>query len=294
MNRSLAISFTTIALLSGCNSTTTMNNVPANLPPLALATDVDGGTAANFACNGSFKDSKAGPAADTMVTGLIKDFQDSWPVVGATVAIYTSADQVLANMPLATSSVSDMNGNYTIKVPAGAPYRVIRGVQGGGAVSNGNNSPTVPAFEFGVPFDDKSPVSVKQGTKEAIPGLVSVVVQDGTGIVAGAVHDCDDKETSRALVKVTSSNYDSSAPPPNNLMFYFVKVSGATIPTRTQKWTGEGGAFAALNVTPAPGVATIEATGIISSGGPQTIARAMIPIIANSVTIVHLLPLAAP
>src|SRR6185369_7590397 len=110
---------------------------------------------------------------------------------GAVVTYYTSPDQVLNKQPIASSDPSMMDGTYTIKVPKGVS-RVIRGVTGGNAISNGIMKPTIVAYEFGVRWDDKSPVAVKTSTKEALSGLISVVQKDGLGVVAGATHDCDD------------------------------------------------------------------------------------------------------
>jgi hypothetical protein len=179
------------------------------------------------------------------------------------------------------------DGTYSMVVPAGTDYRVIRAVGVGMAMSNGSSSATIKTYEFGIKYDDTSPVSVKESTKEAITGLVSVVFMPGYGVVAGAVHDCDDKEVGGARVQVTTMGYDSTA---QDLLFYFVNVSGSTLPTRKQKWTGEGGAFASLNV-PAPGTAQITANGIIGSGNLQMIGQAQIPIIADAITIVHMVPL---
>lgn len=285
MNR-IWIALIASLVIAGCSNATTSS---VNAPALYTGDNPDAGTPANFACNGMFVDSNQGPAMDTVVNGKIQDFQDSYPVANAVVSIYLTTDQVLAKMPVAHSMPSAMDGTYSITVPKGTPYRVIRGVEGGYAINNGTMSSTVASYEFGINWDDIKPVSVKEATRQAIPGLVSVEVLPGTGIVAGAVHDCMDKETKGALVKVTSSTYDSAA---MNLVFYFISQSGSTLPTRTQKWTREGAAFAALNVGPAPGAATVEAQGIIGSGGMQKIASASIPIIADSVTIVHLTPLA--
>lgn len=256
-------------------------------PPLYLGDAPDAGMPANFACLGSFKDTAMGPTMNTTITGIIKDFQDDNPVKDAIVTLYTTAQQVIDNKPIATAMASDAMGGYTIVVPAGTPYRLIRGVVGGSAISSGGTLvKTIPAYEFDINYNDVKPIAVKLSTKQAIPSLVSVTQMDGLGILAGATHDCDDKETGGGQIGVTATGYD-----PTGQIYYFVKVAGSTIPTRNQHWTAEGGAFAALNVP--PGIAAVEATGIVTSGAQKTISKASIPVIKDAVTIIHLLPLAA-
>jgi hypothetical protein len=243
---------------------------------------------ANYSCLGTRMD-PPGPSMDVVVTGLIKDFQDNNVVMGATVTLWKNA----ADVPdpakaIATSMApSDANGNYMIKVPAGTPYRVIRGNSGGKAISNGNPVDTIPAYEFNRNFDDKSPVAVKTSTREAIPGLVSVIPDPTLGVLAGSVRDCMNTEVGNALVAVsmTSVMYDGVCN-----TFYFADVGGSTLPTRTIHYSSEAnGTFAALNVP--PGLATLTVTGIVGSGAAKTISTATVPVQGGAVTIVEMLPL---
>lgn len=244
--------------------------------------------AADFSCNGHYTDPTEAAPEDATETGLIKDFQDSNKVVGAVVKIYLTTQDVLDDKPATQSEPSDENGNYTVDIPKGAT-RIIRGVVGGKAVSSATMSDTIPSYEFGVPWNDPAPVSVTVKTKQAIPGLVSVAQQDGLGILAGGVHDCNDKETGggQATVTVEGKDYDGG---PN--IFYFKYIGGDPLPVRTQKWTEAGGVFAALNVPPGTGHATVK--GIIGSGDLQVIGDDAIPVIADAVTIIHMMPLATP
>lgn len=253
---------------------------PISVKSGAMMTDAD------ESCLGSRKD-PPGPNADTMITAKITDFQDDNIVVGATIMVWKDAADVPdPKKAIATSTVSDAMGMYTIKIPGGTPYRVIMGNTGGMAISNGNPVATIATYEFNRNFDDKARVAVKVSTREAIPGLVSVIPDPTLGVLAGAVRDCKNTEVGGATVKVsmTTAAYDSDA-----LTFYFVKVGGSTLPTRQQHWTSpDNGSFAALNVP--PGLATVTASGQVGSGTPKTLTTLTVPVLAGAITIAEMLP----
>jgi hypothetical protein len=265
----------------GCSSK------PAGLPgqPNLFVGDApDGGVAADYSCNGKRVD-PAAPTTDTVVTGTIKDFQDDNLVSGAVISVYATADQVLAKMPIATSMPSDAMGNYTVTVPKGY-YRVIFGNTGGKALSNGNPVDTIDTYEFNRKYDDKGRTAVKVSTREAIPGLVSVIPDTSLGVLAGAVRDCNEKEVGGARVTIS----DTSGPYMGDMLtFYFKKISGSTLPTRTQKWTDGNGAFAALNVPVGKG--TVSAKGIITTAdGEVDLGSGTVPVLAGSITLFEVLP----
>ncbi len=285
MNRSLIVA-ALAALVAGCGGgemTTQMPDMKMGhtAPPIFLGSP-DGGTAPDETCLGSRKD-PAPPTMDTMVSGTIKDFQDSNPVEGAIVAVYTSPQQVVDGKPATMSAPSDAMGNYTVTVPAGF-YRVIFGNSGGKAVSNGTMVDTIPAFELDRVFSDKDRVAVKTSTRDAIPSIVGITPDDTLGVIAGTVHDCNNKIIGGATISVTTTPaYDQSN------IFYFITVNGSAFPSRNAFWTsGDPGVYAALNVP--PGTAVVTATGVVGSGAPQTLGSASIPVLKGSIVIADLLP----
>lgn len=274
------------AMGAGCGSST-MNSSPDMamapkpvVPPGLTLEGSNGMTPGDIACVGNPMDPSA-PTMDTVVTGVIKDFQDDNKVVGAVIKIYATVDDVMANKPLTTSMPTDMDGNFTYTVPKGY-YRIIRANEGGKAISSGNMVKTIPTYEFNVVYSDKSPTAVKTSTKDLIPGLVSVTQMDGFGVLAGGARDCNNKHVLGAIVDVAATNYNSTGQ-----IFYFADVPGAgTVPVRNQKWTGDNGVFAALNVP--PGVGTVTIKGALKMGDPlQTISQYKIPVIADAVTIIE-------
>ena len=253
--------------------------------PTAYVGDKEPGTPADYA---SCMADPAGPAMDTVVMGKIIDFQDDNIVVDAAIKVFAKVEDVPAK-PLAMTK-SDKSGLFTITIPKGAPYRLIWSNEGGKAItSNGNPVDTIPTYEFNQRFDDKERVGVKEATREAIPGLVSVIPDKALGVLAGSVRDCKSKEVGGARVKVaaTAGAFDADA-----LTFYFSKVGGSTLPTRTQKYTsGANGTFATLNI-PAPGTGSVEAYGVVGGGEPKLIGKATVPVQPGAITIVEVVPCA--
>ena len=240
-------------------------------------------TPAALDCIGSRMD-PAAPSQDTVVSGVIKDFQNSYPVKGATVSVYFDASQVVAKQPVASSTSSDEMGNFTITVPKGH-YRVIWGNTGGKAItSSGSMQDTIDAYEFGVAFDDKQRAAVTTSTRDAIPGLVNVIPDPSLGVLAGSVRDCTKATVGGAVVEVTmtSAAWDAAS-----LTFYFKNIGGQTLPLLSQHWTSDVGLFAALNVP--PGTAT-ETAQVELNGKLTTVGTNSIPVIAGAITIADILP----
>ena len=233
-----------------------------------------------------------GPMMETEIEGKIQDFQDDNLVRRAKIKLYKNADDALAGKPVAMAE-SDKDGKYKIKIPAGMPARVVWSNEGGKAVKDGNEVDTIPTYEFNYKWDDKERIAVKVSTREAIPGLVSVIPDEKLAVLAGGVRTCSGKDVGGARVKLTDvgktpegKDYDA-----DGLTFYFVEVSGSTLPTRTQKWTSGNGAFAALNV-PAPGKGKVTVYGVIGdpASAPLKIAEGSVPVLPGAITILEMFP----
>ena len=265
----------------GSGSSTLKGWQPARAGAVRYAQDPSTIAPANLTCLGSFMD-PAGPTAATAVTMLVKDFEKSTPVAGATVEAYTSLANFNAMTPAATAGPTGMDGMLTIMMPAGS-YRIIFRVTGDPAT-------TIETVEFNRAWNDPARVSVSQATKGEIPGLVSVIPVDTDGVVAGDLRDCDGKKVGGALfdVKASGGAFDASA-----LTFYFVDIDAmTTVPARSQKWTSGDGVFATLNVP--PGDVTLTVSGLLTTGGALTkLGTGLAPVRANSITVVQLAPLGA-
>jgi len=260
---------------AGCGSGTMATN---DQPPVFVQpTPSDAMSPANLGCVGGHAD-PAAPTTATAVDVVVKDFEKSTPVMGATVEVYLSLANVNAMMPDATSMPTDADGKTTLMVPPGS-YRVIFRTFGA--------PNTIETLEFNRVYNDGARVSVSQATKSEIPALLNLAPDDTKGVVAGSQRDCEEHELGGITVGITTDAgaYDSAMN-----VFYFQDYGTSRVPALAQKWTSGDGAFAGLNVP--PGNATITAGGRADAAGPLLkLGTGVVPVRANSITIVQLEPL---
>lgn len=260
---------------AGCGSGT---KTPSDQPPVFVQpTPSDAMSPASLGCIGGHAD-PAAPTAATPLDLVVKDFEKSTPVVGATVEVYLSLANVNAMMPDATSTPTDADGKTTLMVPPGS-YRVIFRTFGA--------PNTIETIEFNRAYNDGARVSVSEATKSEIPALLNLAPDDTKGVVAGSQRDCEEHELGGITVGITS---DAGAYDSTMNVFYFQDFGMSRVPSLAQKWTSGDGAFAGLNVP--PGNATVTAGGRADAGGPLLkLGTGVVPVRANSITIVQLEPL---
>ncbi|HEX8952370.1 MAG TPA: hypothetical protein VF945_11025 [Polyangia bacterium] len=260
---------------AGCGSGT---KATSDQPPVFVQpTPSDAMSPASLGCIGGHAD-PAPPTAATPVDIVVKDFEKSTPVVGATVEVYLTLASVNAMTPDATSMPSDANGKTTLMVPPGS-YRVIFRTFGAAG--------TIETIEFNRAYNDGARVSVSQATKSEIPALLNLAPDDTKGVVAGSQRDCAEHELGGVTVGITS---DAGAYDAAMNVFYFQDYGPTRVPALAQKWTSGDGAFAGLNEP--PGNATVIASGRADAAGPLLkLGQGVVPVRANSITIVQLEPL---
>lgn len=264
-----------IVCAAGCGSGT---KVASDRPAVFVQpTPTDPMSPASLGCVGGHAD-PAAPTTATPVDVVVKDFEKSTPVMGATVEVYLSLAHVNAMMPDASSMPTDADGKTTLMVPPGS-YRVIFRTFGA--------PNTIETLEFNRVYNDGARVSVSQATKSEIPALLNLTADDTKGVVAGSQRDCEEHELGGITVGITS---DAGAYDDTMNVFYFQDYGPTRVPSLAQKWTSGDGAFAGLNVP--PGNATVTAAGRNDAAGPLLkLGTGIVPVRANSITIVQLEPL---
>ena len=236
-------------------------------------------TSPDFSCLGTKTDPPA-PTTTTEVTMKVIDFQSSDVVAGAVIDVYLSLANVNSDKPDFTSQPTGTDGKTLVMVPPGS-YRVI-------FRTIGDPTKKIQTFEFNRPYNDSGRYSVAQSTKAEIPALVNVYPDATMGVVAGAQRDCAETEVGGVTVQMSSTG-GSYSNADNN--FYFVDTEDAgTLPSPSQHWTSGDGVFAGLNVP--PGDVTMSSYGrLTAQGGLTKLGQAIVPLRANSITIVQLEPL---
>ena len=103
--------------------------------------------------------------------------------------------------------------------------------------------------------------------------------------IAGAIRDCGGHFIKGAIVSLTVGGQAV----PDSQVYYF--MGGLPVKKNLQAYTNNDGLFTAINIT--PGTATVEARAVPAPGAAVTVVgRQTVPLIANSLSIVDVPPLA--
>lgn len=235
---------------------------------------------ANWDCLNTPTDDVASTVAIT-ITGTITDFQEGTPVANATVTAYGDVDFA---SPGLTTANGDADGNYSLVLPAGQTR-----------VAYKTHAPDVGfdtylLNQYNDPNDDAQSEdlnSVSYLTGNAIPAFVGVQRTEGTGVLAGAIRDCDGNEVANAVATVSST-----AGTPEHLegavTFYF-SAGSTSLPVRLtqQPTTNTDGLFVVLQLPPAA-TGYMQVWGFTADQDPATdeltlLAELGAPVIGDSV-----------
>jgi len=155
---------------------------------------------ANWACLGT-------PGTDTPTTveialsGVINQFDDQTKEVsGVTVSVF---DTTHYDTPLDTTTApTDLSGTYSLTLPAGHTRFGFK-VSGGDIMDtfllNQDFEPATAAQTLDISV-------ITNGIAQALPALVSIVRVAGTGVLAGAMRDCDGHEVAYAVATVSATS----------------------------------------------------------------------------------------
>jgi hypothetical protein len=198
---------------------------------------------ANLDCLGT-------PANDpptTVVVNLatvVRDFQSDNLVPNAKVATFHNQD---ASAPFDTKS-ADGNAAVTVTLPVGTKrfgYKLTNDSALDTLLLNqkvepGNEQQTLEAIR-----------SVSKTTAQTLPALIGVSRTQGTGVLAGAIRDCDDKEMSNFVATVSTTKgtvtYAAGAD-----TYYFSPTVGLPVRHSQQKHGSKNGLFMIIELQPAP------------------------------------------
>lgn len=259
-------------------------------------------SAADFSCNGSRNDCTlplyAGktcpPAADFTVAGEVQDFQSKDNIVDAitasavaTVTVYETTADVLADTPLFGPVDSGADGRYQVTIPAGLTRVIFKTVMNGSKDTYEFNQIVAPDET------DNHRFSVSNSTGDFINAWVGVAFDPAKGAVAGALRDCQQHEVANAVGKALDGS--GGAAIPDEQIFYFNDAAG--LPTKRSKrvYSDFDGRMLFLNVPPTTTGVTIQAW--VNADGTDAaellVSENVVPVMANSIVITDLDPLAA-
>jgi len=265
-----------VVTLWGCgDSTTTPPDGGVSLPPATIMS----GANADYSCNGTRTD-PAGNAQTYMRSGTVSD-QLAGAQAGALIEVFRTVADAMSGTRFSMAT-SDGSGNFTDLMLPDHDYRPTFKMTKG--------TDALPTYEFDLPTQPGStPLALNMLLKTTAAGLSGIVgvTYDGTkALIAGAVRDCGGNFVKGAIASVTVGGTAI----PDTSVFYFMGQIPA--PRSRAPYTDVNGLFTGVNITPGSS-AVIEVRAVPTAGGAVTVVgRTTVPLIAGSLSIVELPPLA--
>lgn len=199
---------------------------------------------ANLACLGTPSDAPTSTVPITINT-RVTDFQSGNPVPAMTVTVFKDQNH---GMPEGAPVVSDGNADVSVVIPAGTTrfgYKMV------------NPDKALDTLLLNQTLDDGSTTpqmvseiqSVSTATGATLPALIGVSRTVGTGVLAGAVRDCDGNEISNFIATVSST-----AGTVTHLegvdTYYFSSSVGLPVRHSQQAVASKDGLFMAIEMNP--------------------------------------------
>jgi hypothetical protein len=194
------------------------------------------------------------PSADQATTvavalsTVVRDFQSDNLVPNAAVTAFANQD---IDAPFFTGA-ADGNAAITVDIPVGTTrfgYKMVDDSSLDTLLLNQRVDPDNPVQT------ESSINSVSKSTAQTLPALIGISRTQGTGVLAGAIRDCQDREISNFIATValnSTTDVDAIQFAPGTDTYYFSSSVG--LPVRhTQKPMGsEDGLFMVVELAPTP------------------------------------------
>jgi hypothetical protein len=189
------------------------------------------------------------------VTGEIKDFQSKNPNPGVTVTAF--ADQN-ADQPFGPATTSDEQALFSLQIPVATKrfgYKMV---------DTTDSLNTLLLNQYILPADRAATHMVSDvqivstATATTLPALIGTSRTPGTGILAGAVRDCDHNEISNFIATVSStpatatSGLDAVTHLDGVDTYYFSAAVGLPVRHSQQDFSNKDGLFMSIEMQPNP------------------------------------------
>ena len=262
-----------------------------------IVTGNDGFIVPTAATEAFVNDESAGPAdwsclytptddvansVDITLTGTVLNFTDSEDEVKeATVEVFEGTDY---QNPLDTNGPTGIDGAYTLTLPTGNTrlgFKMVAADYMDTFLLNQYFDPTTAAQS-----QDISMISI--GTATALPALIGLQRTSGTGVLAGAMRDCQDREVAGAIATVSS--VQGEAVHLDGAVTYYLDA-GTSFPVRHEQQpnTDTTGLFAVFEL-PVTGTSYVQVWGFaeeadvaMGEAGLTLLAELESPVVAETV-----------
>ena len=203
---------------------------------------------ADLGCLGTPANDPATTVAVSLKT-KVEDFQSENLVPGTTVVVFRGQNTT----DVLDTKTADGNAEVTVTIPVGVTrfgYKMSSESALDTLLLNQKVQPSTPMQTEG------SIRSVSKTTAQTLPALIGVSRTPGTGVLAGAIRDCQDREISNfiATVSTTSSRGTNAAPTiaAGSDTYYFSPTVGLPVRHSQQKHGSKNGLFMIIELQPAP------------------------------------------
>lgn len=248
---------------------------------------------ADFSCLGTTS-TDAPTSMQVTLSGTLLDFQSGNAVADATVALWRNGDT--SGAPAITTT-TDVSGDYSVIVPAGALRPAIR-------VSSDDALDTY-TFNTGLPDLASHQLelsSVSTITANALAAFVGVVRTPGLGLAIGRMVDCQGRPVANAIATVSTESAvaDGCTTHAQGGVTYYFSAGSSTVPVRhsEQLSTNRDGLFLVIEL-PAVPMAYVQVWGYTSGqtpgvDTPRLLAELPVTLYADSFSIATVDPLRVP
>lgn len=238
--------------------------------------------AADLSCLGTASADVASTVEVTLMT-KVSDFQSGNAVPNATVTVFHNQDH--AN-PFDTK-MSDSSANITFTIPSGTKrfgYKMT-------------SSNALPTFLLNQTLDSPSEPnqseteiqSVSNATAATLPALIGQTRVQGTGVVAGALRDCQKREIS-GFIATMSSTPATASPLQGAEAYYFSSSVGLPVHHNQAQFASHDGLFMIIQVPTTTPMGYVQMWGFptdadlaMGKAGLKLIAELQVPILADTV-----------
>jgi len=208
---------------------------------------------ANLGCLGT-PSADVPSSAEVTINTVVRDFQKGELAGGYEVTAFANQD---FDNPFGPAVVSDLTtAEVAITIPAGTTrfgYKIV------------NREFALDTLLLNQKLDGTNPQvvdkiqSVSTQTATTLPALIGVSRSPGTGILAGAIRDCDDNEISNFIATVsstpgtvTSTVEEAVTHLPGVDVYYFSPAGGLPVRHTQENHGTKDGLFMAIEMQPTP------------------------------------------
>ena len=197
---------------------------------------------ANLSCLGTASTDVATTTAITLNT-QVTDFQEGDAIPSAAVTAFAGTDYT---HPFGSGTSDATTGDVTIVIPAGTKRY-------GFEMTAADQIETLLLFQY---FTDPTTTpqttpsdiqSVSNATAQVLPALIGQTRIQGTGVVAGALRDCDNNEISN-FVSTMSSTSGTNTPIDGAEAYYFSATGKVPVRYSEQDSASQDGLFMEIQV----------------------------------------------